>query len=47
VQTYFFHLRDLLEPDRARGAGSGVLVRVGDYQRNQTMGALLSQVWVK
>ena len=26
VQTYIFHLRALLEPDRARGAGSGVLV---------------------
>ncbi|MEO8517839.1 MAG: ABC transporter substrate-binding protein [Dermatophilaceae bacterium] len=26
VQTYVFHLRALLEPDRARGAGSGVLV---------------------
>ena len=26
VQTYIFHLRELLEPDRARGAGSGVLV---------------------
>ena len=26
VQTYIFHLRALLEPDRARGAGRGVLV---------------------
>jgi YVTN family beta-propeller protein len=26
VQTYIFHLRELLEPDRARGAGNRILV---------------------
>src|SRR5450755_564543 len=29
VQTYVFHLRRALEPDRARGAGGGVLVTRG------------------
>jgi YVTN family beta-propeller protein len=42
VQTYIFHLRALLEPDRARGAGNGVLVTEagGGYRLHAPAGAV-------
>lgn len=42
VQTYIFHLRDLLEPDRARGAGGGVLVTEagGGYRLHAPAGSV-------
>ena len=42
VQTYIFHLRALLEPDRARGAGGGVLVTEagGGYRLHAPAGSV-------
>jgi YVTN family beta-propeller protein len=42
VQTYIFHLRALLEPDRARGACSGVLVTEagGGYRLHAQAGSV-------
>jgi len=42
VQTYIFHLRALLEPDRARGAGGGVLVTEagGGYRLHPPAGSV-------
>jgi DNA-binding SARP family transcriptional activator len=42
VQTYIFHLRELLEPDRARGASSGVRVTEagGGYRLHAPAGSV-------
>jgi YVTN family beta-propeller protein len=42
VQTYIFHLRELLEPDRARGAVNGVLVTEagGGYRLHAPAGSV-------